>query len=190
MTTDLEFHPLTSETWQDLQTLFEQDRVCRACWCMWWRLSASDWTKKRGKENREALKAIVKSGKVPGILAYSDDKPIGWCSISPREEYPRLERSRTLKRIDDKPLWSVVCFFVAKSFRRQGVSTKLLKAAVTYAGKQGAKIVEGYPSRSSKKQQDPLVYTGLVSAFQKVGFVEAPTSSKTKTIMRYIVGNK
>jgi GNAT superfamily N-acetyltransferase len=156
---------------------------------MWWRLSASHWMKQRGKENKNALEALVKSGKVPGILAYSDGQPIGWCSISPREEYPRLERFRTLKRIDDKPVWSVVCFFVAKPFRRQGVSTKLLEAAVDYARQQGASIVEGYPSRSNKKQQDPLVYTGLVSAFEKVGFVEV-TSSKTKTIMRYTFESK
>lgn len=152
---------------------------------MWWRLSASDWMRCRGKENREALEAIVKSGKVPGILAYSEGKPIGWCSISPREEYTMLERSRTLRRIDDEPVWSVVCFFVAKPFRRQGVSTKLLEAAVDYAGKQGAMIVEGYPNRMRKKQQDPLVYTGLISQFEKVGFVEAYTSSKTKALMRH-----
>jgi len=190
MVADLEFRPLTSETWQDLQTLFEGDKVCRACWCMWWRLSASDWMRQRGKENREAMEAIVKSGKVAGIMAYSDDKPIGWCSISPREQYPRLERSRTLKRIDDKPVWSVVCFFVAKPFRRQGVATGLLGAAVGYAGKHGATIVEGYPNRSNKKQQDPLVYTGIISSFEKVGFVEVQNSSKTKATMRYVFGGK
>ena len=157
---------------------------------MWWRLSASDWMRQRGRENREAMEAIVNSGKVAGILAYSGDKLIGWCSISPREEYRRLERSRTLKRIDDKPVWSVVCFFVAKPFRRQGVATKLLKAAVGYAGKQGATIVEGYPNRSNKKQQDPLVYTGLMSSFEKAGFVEVQNSSKTKAIMRYVFGGK
>jgi GNAT superfamily N-acetyltransferase len=188
MTTNLEFRPLTIENWQDIQTLFEKSKVCNACWCMWWRLSASCWTKQRGKENRNALRALVKSGKVPGILAYSGGRPIGWCSVSPREEYPRLERSRTLKRIDDKPVWSVVCFFVAKPFRRQGISTKLLEAAVNYATKQGACIVEGYPNRSDKKHQDSIVYTGLVSAFQKVGFAQV-RNCKTKTIMRYTLEN-
>lgn len=182
---DLMFHPLTSERWQDLEKLFERDKVCQTCWCMWWRLSASQWMKQKGKQNKEALKAIVKSGKVPGIIAYSNEKPIGWCSIAPREEYPRLERSRTLKRIDDEPVWSVVYFYVAKPFRRQGVSTKLLEAAVDYAGKQGAKIIEGYPSRAERKQRDSLVYTGLISTFQKVGFEEFNATSKTRTIMRY-----
>jgi GNAT superfamily N-acetyltransferase len=186
----LEFRPLTSETWQDLCTLFAGDSVCRECWCMWWRLSAPDWTRQRGKANREALEAIVRSGKVPGLLAYSEGKPIGWCSGSPREEYARLERSRTLKRIDDKQVWSIVCFFVAKPFRRQGVSTRLLEAAVNYAGSHGARIIEGYPTKSSNMQQDSHVYTGLASAFQRVGFVDTATNSKTKVIMRYMVGGK
>lgn len=157
---------------------------------MWWRISASDWMRQRGKDNREAMEAIVKSGKVAGILAYSDDKPIGWCSISPREEYCRLERSRTLRRIDDKRVWSVVCFFVGKPFRGQGVATRLLEAAVAYAGKQGATIVEGYPNRLNKMQQDSLVYTGIISSFEKVGFVEVQNSSKTKATMRYVFGGK
>jgi GNAT superfamily N-acetyltransferase len=185
MIADLEFRPLTFRNWQDIQTLFEEDRVCRACWCMWWRISAADWMKRRGKENKNALKALVDSGKVPGIIAYSNGQPVGWISMSPRVEYARLERSRTLKRIDDKPVWSVVCFFVAKPFRRRGVSRKLLEAAVDYARKRGAIIIEGYPSRPSEKRQDPLVYTGLVSTFEKVGFVPVAGSS-TKTIMRYV----
>jgi len=190
MAIHLVFHPLTSERWSDLERLFEKDKVCRTCWCMWWRVSATQWMRRRGEENKKALKAIVDSGKVPGILVYSNGQPIGWCSVSPREDFHRLERSRTLKRIDDKPVWSVVCFFVAEPFRRQGVSTKLLEAAIGYARRQGAKIIEGYPSRSNRKQPDPLVYTGLASPFQKLGFVEVNTNSKTKTIMRYTFERK
>jgi GNAT superfamily N-acetyltransferase len=141
--------------------------------------------KRRGSDRKEALRTIVNQQKVPGILAYSDEQPIGWCSIAPREEFHRLERSRTLKRIDNEPVWSVVCFFVAKPFRGKGVSTRLLEAAVKYAREQGAKIIEGYPTRSSMKQQDTTVYTGLASMFLKVGFTDCGSSSKTRTIMRY-----
>ncbi|MGD0028640.1 MAG: GNAT family N-acetyltransferase [Candidatus Bathyarchaeia archaeon] len=126
---DLVFHPLTLERWKDLEKLFGEDGICRSCWCMWWRLSSSEWKKGRGRDRKEALKTIVGQGRVPGILAYFDGQPIGWCSISPREEFRRLEGSRTLKRLDNRPVWSVVCFFVAKPFRGKGVSTKLLEAA-------------------------------------------------------------
>jgi GNAT superfamily N-acetyltransferase len=181
----LTFHPLTLERWKDIEKLFGEDSICRSCWCMWWRLSSSEWTKWGGKDRKEALKAMVKQGRIPGILAYSDGQPIGWCSISPREEFHRLERSRTLKRIDSQPVWSVVCFFVAKPFRQRGVSTRLLEAAVNYAKKHGARIVEGYPSRLGEKQHDTIVYAGLASMFQKVGFLDLGSSSKTRTIVRY-----
>ena len=128
---------------------------------------------------------MVSQRKVPGILAYADEQPIGWCSIAPREEFHRLERSRTLKRIDDQPVWSVVCFFVAKPFRGKGVSTKLLEAAVKHAREQGAKIIEGYPTRSNVKQQDTAVYTGLASMFLKARFIDCGSASKARTIMRY-----
>jgi GNAT superfamily N-acetyltransferase len=182
---NLAFHPLTSERWKDIEKLFGEDGICRSCWCMWWRLSSNEWEKRKGSDRKEALKTIVNQRKAPGIIAYSEGQPIAWCSISPREEFHRLERSRTLKRIDNQPVWSVVCFFVAKRCRRKGVSTRLLEAAVKYAGEQGAKIIEGYPNRSSEKQQDTTVYTGLASMFQKVGFTDCGSTSKTRTIMRY-----
>ena len=182
---DLAFHPLTLKRWKDLEKLFGEDSICRSCWCMWWRLSSSEWKKGRGRDRKDALKTIVSQGRVPGILAYFDGQPIGWCSISPREEFRRLEGSRTLKRLDNRPVWSIVCFFVAKPFRGRGVSTKLLEAAVKYAGEEGAKIIEGYPNRSSEKQYDTTVYTGLASMFRKVGFTDHGSTSKTRTIMRY-----
>lgn len=156
---------------------------------MWWRLKRSEFEKKKGEGNKRALKRIVDSGEVPGLLAYANGQPIAWCSIAPRETYPVLERSRTLKRIDDQPVWSVVCFFVAKSFRRKGVTVRLLRAAVEYAKMQGARIVEGYPVESKKpRMPDVFAYTGLVSAFRKTGFAEVLRRSETRPIMRYFIG--
>ena len=137
--------------------------------------------------NRKDFKRLVDSGKVPGILAYSEGQPIGWFAVAPREGFPRLERSRILSRVDDKPVWSVVCFFVAKPFRGKGVSVRLLSAAVDYVRKQGGRIVEGYPVEPKKgwRSPDPFVYTGLASAFRRAGFVEVIRRSDTRPIMRY-----
>ncbi len=183
----LEFHPLTAERWVDLEKLFGQHGASGGCWCMWWRLTRSEFMRQRGEMNKKALKSIVDSGKVPGILAYVKGEPIGWCAVAPRETFPKLERSRILKRVDDKRVWSVVCFFVAKAFRRKGISVELLKAAVDYVGRQGGKIVEGYPVEPKKEwTPDPFAYTGLASAFRKVGFVEVIRRSETRPIMRYL----
>jgi GNAT superfamily N-acetyltransferase len=189
MSLDLKFHPLTPERWVDLEKLFGKRGASGGCWCMWWRLKRSDFLKQKGEGNRKALKRIVDSGKIPGILAYANGEPVGWCSAAPRESYPTLERSRMLKRVDDKPVWSIVCLFVATPFRHKGVSVVLLKAAITHVKEQGGKIVEGYPVEPKKGYTpDPFAYTGLASAFRKAGFVEVIRRSETRPIMRYVIG--
>lgn len=155
---------------------------------MWWRVKRSQFEKQKGEENRKAFKKIVESGEIPGLLAYAEGQPIAWCSVAPRENFPVLGRSRTLKRVDDEPVWSVVCFFVAKPFRRSGVTIELLKAAVAYAGEQGARIVEGYPIEPKKPNMPaPFVWTGTASAFRRAGFVEVLRRSETRPIMRYFI---
>ncbi len=187
---DLEFHPLTLDRWKDLENLFGERGACGGCWCMWWRLTRSQFEKQKGSKNKAALKKIVRSGAVPGILGYAQGKPIAWCSVGSRETYPALGRSRTLKRLDDKPVWSIVCLFVAKPFRDQGVSVGIIKAAAEYAKKKGAKIVEAYPKEPKKgRWPDAFVWTGHVSAFKKAGFVEVRRGSPNRPIMRYFVEN-
>ena len=158
---------------------------------MWWRLKRSQFERQKGEGNKSALRKIVNSGEIPGLLAYGNGQPIAWCSVAPRETYPVLERSRTLKRIDDQPVWSVVCFFVAKPFRRKGVTVKLLRAAVEYAKEHGARIIEGYPVEPKKTSMpDAFAFTGLASAFRKEGFVEVLRRSETRPIMRYFIGEQ
>lgn len=153
---------------------------------MWWRLTRDEFERQKGEGNRRALQRIVDSGEVPGILAYAKGQPIAWCAVAPREVYPRLERSRVLKRVDDKSVWSIVCFFVAKPFRGKGVSLRLLKAAVDYVASQDGRMVEGYPVEPKKaKMPDAFAYGGLASAFRKAGFVEVARHSETRPIMRY-----
>ena len=189
MPLDLEFHPVTPDRWTDLEKLFGKHGAYGGCWCTWWRLKRSEFEQQKGEQNRKALKKIVDSGKIPGILAYANDEPIGWCSVAPRESYPALERSRVLKRVDDKPVWSIVCFFVAKPFRHKGVTVALLKATIKHVKGHGGKILEGYPVEPKKGYTpDPFAYTGLASAFRKAGFVEVIRRSETHPIMRYMIG--
>lgn len=153
---------------------------------MWWRLKRSEFAKSSGKKNRRMMKRIVDSGQVPGILAYADGNPVGWCSVADRDAYPVLDRSRTLKRIDDKPVWSVVCFFIARPFRGNGLMTSLLEAAIGHAKKHGAKIVEGYPVEpKGRRMSGSEGFTGVASAFKKAGFAEALRRSPSRPIMRY-----
>jgi GNAT superfamily N-acetyltransferase len=186
----LEFHPLTPQLWADFETLFGERGACGGCWCMWWRIARSQYETQKGAGNKQAMKKLVDGGHTPGILAYQNGQPIGWCSVAPRESFSRLERSRGLKPVDEQPVWSVVCFFVAKEHRRNGLSVKLLKAAVDFVRGQGGRIVEGYPVDPKKKQADAFVWSGLASAFVKAGFKEVERRSETRPIMRYEIKQK
>ncbi|HVA88340.1 MAG TPA: GNAT family N-acetyltransferase [Chloroflexota bacterium] len=142
----LEIHPLTPDRWTDLETLFGPRGAYGGCWRMWWRRSPAVFKRDKGAANRAAFQALVATEATPsGLLAYAATAPIGWCALAPREEYPRLERSRAMARVDGAPVWSITCFFVSHRYRRQGVTTRLLTTAVAHAASWGVRIVEGYP---------------------------------------------
>jgi GNAT superfamily N-acetyltransferase len=183
----LQFHSVTPERWQDFEKLFGENGACADCWCMWWRFTRSEFSQKHYAGNKRAIKKIIRAGEEPGILAYDGGEPIGWCAVAPREAYPTLERSTVLRRVDDQPVWSVTCFYVARGYRKQGVTGPLLEVAVKFAQKHGAKIVEGYPIDARDKMAAASVFTGLLPVFQRAGFVEVERRSPTRPIMRYFV---
>lgn len=152
---------------------------------MAWRLTSRDYQSGKGARNRARLRRLVASGDAPGVLAYSGTKAVGWCAVAPRSAYSFLERSRVLKPIDDAPVWSVSCLFVAREWRRQGVAVALLESAVRFARERGAAIVEGYPVVPAVARiPDVFAWTGTVSAFLAAGFREAGRWSDARPIMR------
>jgi GNAT superfamily N-acetyltransferase len=177
--------PLTPERWPDLVRLFGPRGACGGCWCMHWRLKRSDYERRKGNGNRRALKGIVDAGQAPGLLAYSGVEPVAWCAVAPREAFSTLERSRVLARLDDTPVWSVVCLFVARGRRGQGITRTLLRAAVEYVRRRGGQVLEGYPVEPrTPRLPDVFAFTGLASAFRSAGFAEAGRRSATRPIMR------
>jgi len=182
----LTFAAVTPDRWNDLAELFGKRGACAGCWCMWWRLTASEFERRKGASNRRAMKRIVDTGQVPGILAYDGETPVGWCAVAPRERYPRLERSRILAPVDDTPVWSVACFFIRKEYRGMGVSTALLREVIAHVRRSGGKVVEGYPV-DPKKGKIPAAFAwyGVATAFTEAGFKECARRSETRPIMRY-----
>lgn len=183
-----EFHPLVIERWNDFEKLFGKRGACGGCWCMWWRLRYKEFEEQKGEKNRNAMFELVKHGRIPGILAYDRDSPIGWCSVAPREEFIRLESSKILKPVDDQPVWSIVCLFVAKEYRRRAVSLQLIKEAINYVRKQGGHILEGYAIEAKKsKIPDVFAFNGFLSTYLEAGFKEVARRSETRPIVRYII---
>lgn len=185
---NISFQPLTKSRWKDFEILFGERGACGGCWCMHWRIKKSEFEKTKGEGNRKKMKRLVDKDDVPGLLMYDDKKVVGWCSVAPRENFLLLENSRVLSRVDEQPVWSLVCFFVEKNYRRKGLSQPFLKYAVDYCRKRGAKIIEAYPL-DVKDENYPSVFafTGFYPSFLKAGFKEVARRSKTRPIMRMIL---
>jgi hypothetical protein len=151
---------------------------------MRWRMRSSTFSRSTKEERADALERLVQEGTPIGVLAYLGQEPVGWCSIAPRACYEGLERYRALPRIDDRPVWSVACFFVSARIRRTGATLGLLKAAVDYAGSQQAEIIEGYPV-----EPGPRLYTymGSPSTFRAAGFQDVTPRGQSRKVMRYFV---
>ncbi|MCG8387479.1 MAG: GNAT family N-acetyltransferase, partial [Cytophagales bacterium] len=138
--------------------------------------------------NKNAMKQLVWDNQPTGLLGFYEDIPIAWCAFSPREDFIRLQKSRVHKPIDDNKVWSVPCTFVAKDFRKQGVSVALLKGLVKYAKEKGIKIIEAYPTiPTQEKLPDAFAWIGLFKSFERAGFEIVDTTSKHRPMVRYYI---
>ncbi len=187
---ELSVKPLTPSRWPHLEAVFNAKgcSVARGCWCMAYRRSGSSGHFEEGvshaKANRAAFKALVDSGRPPGLIAYNGKVPVGWVSVGPREDYARLARSPIMKPVDDQPVWSVICFVVPSEYRGQGVARTLLDAAVAYAKKSGAKLVEGYPVDKPGRSNDDFMWFGAKSMFDAAGFEEVARRKPQRPVVR------
>lgn len=191
---DLRIKPLTRELLPDLAELFGQGGDPKWCWCSFYRLRGVDFRSATAASNRtvleQAVEATAAEGRAPGLIAYRGDEPVGWVSLGPREDFERLTHSRVLAPIDEQPVWSIVCFVVARRARGQGIAAALLDAAVRYAAKHGGQLVESYPVETNGRRVAAAnAYKGTVGMFERAGFEvaerrQANPASAPRPIMR------
>ena len=188
---DLKIRPLTPALWTDFEELFGPRGAYGGCWCMWWRVTRKEFESCQGEKNRRAFKNIVDAGAVPGLLGYIGSQVVGWCSVARREQFASLERSRVLKRIDDEDVWSIVCFYIKKGYRKNGLTLKLIRGAVEYVRRRGGKIIEAYPTVIRSSQAPPVsIFMGIPAVFNQAGFREISRPSRSKMVMRYMIGER
>lgn len=156
-----------------------------SCWCQWWMLPGRAFESATSDERRELLRGDVTAHPTSGLIAYVDGEAAGWVKVASRPNQPRLARTRNLQqspeRFDDASVWAITCFVVRREFRRQGIATALLEAAVAHARTHGARIIEGYPvDIAEKKTTSNGLFHGTLSSFLDAGFTEVarPTPSR------------
>jgi GNAT superfamily N-acetyltransferase len=188
-TGDVHIEPLAPVNFDALTKLFNEGGDPRWCWCVFWRLRSKEWSASSPSRNRAMLGSLADRDPAPGLVALRDGRAVGWVGLGPREDFDRLEHSRVRPRLDDLPVWAVVCFVVSKSARGEGLARRLLDAAVEYARKHGAPAIEAYPvAPDGGRVEAAKAYTGVLSMFEAVGFREVQSvESATATVRRTIV---
>lgn len=158
------------------------------CWCMYPRLSGTDMKRMRGpglnQRRRDAMTTLARRRRAPGLLAFEDDKPVGWIAIAPRTELRRIEASRATPRVDDMDVWVIPCITVSPGARGRGIALALIRAAVAYARKQGAPAVEAYPRAGAARTNDDNAYFGTEPLFRRAGFRIIRKQEKLRVTMR------
>ena len=185
----LDIRPLTSSRWRDLETLFNGrgGSQVRGCWCMYYRRSGATAVPPgmtRSDFSKCSLKALVDEGVVPGLIGYRDGRPVAWVSLGPREDYLKLARSSVMKPVDDKPVWSIVCFYTAQEARGEDLAFAMLNGAVDYARSRGARIVEAYPVDKRERDRDDSMWFGAKSMYDRAGFVEVARRKPARPVVR------
>ena len=187
---DFVARPLTPQTWPDLETLFglPGGSMVRGCWCMFYRRTGAGPPlpagQTSGQANKQDLCRLVEGGTRPGLIGYLNGSPAGWISLGPREEYLKLRRSPIMKPVDGTPVWSVVCSYVARPCRGQGLQGLLLGAAIGFARDSGARMLEAYPIDKPERSHDDFMFFGSRSLYERAGFTEVMRRSATRVVMR------
>jgi ribosomal protein S18 acetylase RimI-like enzyme len=185
----LEIRPLDAKRWKDLETLFNGrgGAQVRGCWCMYYRRSGHTEVppgNSRPEHNKSSLKALVDRRIAPGLIGYREGKPIAWVSFGPREDFEKLARSTVMRAVDDKPVWSVVCFYTAKEARGEHVAEAMLQGAIDYARAHGARLVEAYPVDKRERDRDDSMWFGAKSMYDRAGFTEVARRKPTRPVVR------
>ena len=186
---ELTTHPLTSDRWPDLETVFlaKGCSMARGCWCMYYRESGkveAPADMSLSEDRRRRLRALAAEDPPPGLIGYRDGEPVGWVALAPRSDYPRLRRSPVAKAVDDVPVWSIVCFVVPSVHRHQGVATALLHDAIEFARSHGAPALEAYPIDKEAPGADAWLWNGAMSMYRKAGFVEVARRKPERPVVR------
>ena len=78
----------------------------------------------------------------------------------------------------------MVCSYVARPYRGRGMQHLLLDAAIGYARRNGARVLEAYPIDKAERSHDDFMFFGSRSLYERAGFREVVRRSPTRVVMR------
>jgi GNAT superfamily N-acetyltransferase len=183
---DLTVRPVTAEQWPALEDLFGRAGASNGCWCMYWRIGPRYRDRPR-EDNKRDLERLARSRQPPGLLTFDGGSCIGWCELAPRADLDWLAHGRHFRPVDDLPVWSLPCFYVRRTHRRQGVMGTLIAAAIGVATEAGAPALEAYPVDTAVPGHTRNLFLGVASAFAEHGFQVVARRQPDRPVMRKIL---
>lgn len=192
----LEVRPATADRWDDVAAVFGRRGVDRSwCWCQLFLHPPGPSNHAATPDNRQALREeIAHAAVAPGLIAYVENRPVGWTRVGPRSSFAGVRGNRALAKVlthDDAGVWWITCFAVDSRHRRSGVGAALLRAAVEFARKNGATAVEGHPVDAAglkvARGSGSALYTGTAAMFSVAGFTEVARTAPTRPVMRRVI---
>jgi GNAT superfamily N-acetyltransferase len=176
----LTFRDVDQERWPDFERLFESRGAPKSCWCMVWRARGEETRGIKGVDRKQAIERRVRDGIPIGLLGYSDDLPVAWCSVAPRGTYRPLGGPSRPEEEEER-IWSLVCFFIKRELRGEGMTTQLIQAAAALARSKGAQILEAYPVDPNSPSYR---FMGYFATFERAGFRHVGPAGLRRRVMR------
>jgi GNAT superfamily N-acetyltransferase len=189
---DLRIIPVAETPWGDVVQVFGARGDPARCWCQYFKISNKEWNAGEREELQSMLQQQASTeGPGPGLIAYADGEPAGWCAVEPRTRYRRILTSKVARSgrrepDGDESVWAITCVVVRVGHRRRGISAALVSAAADLARRRGARVVEGYPVDASAwpKASSAELYYGTVSMFDTAGFEIVARPTPRRVVMR------
>ena len=179
--------PVRSQSIDDIETVFCDDKSADGCWCMWFTIPVKEYHAAGPEGNRASFRDLVESAEKPvGLVAYEDGQPVGWCAVGPRSRYKRAIKTPTYKGRDpfeDDQVWLVPCFYIRRELRQSGLTRQLLAAAVNLAKEYGATAIEGFPYTGARRRSKDT-QVGFHSVFTTLGFRVVGTPSDQRVVVK------
>lgn len=187
--------PANEATWENLQCVLGTRGQGARCQCQRYRLSPGETfagtpVEVRADRLREQTNAdYPEAESTSGLVAYLDDEPVGWCAVGPRPSYEGLVRHSRVawdgrnENRTDLSVWAITCVFARAGFRKQGVSRALVRAAVGFARRRGARALEGYPMTHADAIAEDM-HVGTLATFEAADFTEVTRPSVRRAVMR------
>jgi GNAT superfamily N-acetyltransferase len=172
---EIKVEDVTADRVADYQAFFDHDAFrdypqWQSCYCMETHRTQTDeeWAVRTAGDNRRDMSRGIEEGKVTALLAYIDGKPVGWCNYGETTRLNGVMHRFGLNVAEQQGVGSLSCFVIAAPYRRHGVATALLESALDRLRARGARVAEGYPSRSQDSPQSN--YRGPLQMFLRAGF--------------------